>query len=67
MSKMASQIRGILWGESTGDQWFPLTKGQWRGKSFPNHNLIMDSLKQGNNIELLKVFSISLNNLLNKQ
>ena len=21
-----------LWGESTGDRWIPLTKGQWRGK-----------------------------------
>ena len=23
-----------LWGESTGDRWIPLTKGQWRGKCF---------------------------------
>ena len=24
-----------LWGESTGDRWIPLTKGQWGGKCFP--------------------------------
>ena len=24
-----------LWGESTGDRWIPLTKGQWRGKVGP--------------------------------
>ena len=23
-----------LWGESTGDRWIPLTKGQWHGKYF---------------------------------
>ena len=23
-----------LWGESTGDRWFPLTTGQWHGKRF---------------------------------
>ena len=23
-----------LWGESTGDRWIPLTKGQWRGHIF---------------------------------
>ena len=23
-----------LWGELTGDQWIPRTKGQWRGKCF---------------------------------
>ena len=23
-----------LWGEFTGDQWIPRTKGQWRGKCF---------------------------------
>ena len=23
-----------LWGESTGDRWIPLTKGQWRRKCF---------------------------------
>ena len=26
--------RGSLWGETTGDQWIPLTKGQSRGKYF---------------------------------
>ena len=23
-----------LWGETTGDRWFPITKDQWRGKYF---------------------------------
>ena len=26
------RITGILWGESTGDRWIPLTKGQYYGK-----------------------------------
>ena len=32
-------------GEFTGDWWFPYTKGQWRGKSFPFGDVIM---KTGN-------------------
>ena len=27
-------ITGPLWGESTGDRWIPLTKGQWCRKLF---------------------------------
>ena len=29
-----AQRHGSFWGESTGDRWIPLTKGQWRGKCF---------------------------------
>ena len=25
------RVTGLLWGESTGDRWIPLTNGQWRG------------------------------------
>ena len=27
-------IAGPMWGESSGDRWIPLTKGQWRGMYF---------------------------------
>ena len=30
-----------LWGEFTGDQWIPRTKGQWRRKCFPFDDVIM--------------------------
>ena len=35
-AKSMSKIRvtGLLWGESIGDRWIPLTKGQYRGNSF---------------------------------
>ena len=35
-SKKTSKLcdTGPLWGESTGDRWIPLTKGQQRGKCF---------------------------------
>ena len=34
------RITGPLWGESTSDRWFPLTKGQKRKKSFSSHDVI---------------------------
>ena len=30
-----------LWGESTGDRWLPVTKGQLRRKKFPFDDAIM--------------------------
>ena len=32
--RKSEKISWPLWGESTGDRWIPLTKGQWRGKCF---------------------------------
>ena len=36
-------VTGLCEGESIGDQWTPLTKGHYRYKKFPFHNVIMDS------------------------
>ena len=35
-----------LWGKSTGDQWIPITKGQWRGKCFHLMKSSCDSASQ---------------------
>ena len=42
LNRLFTQIKGNvkaarhwpLWGESAGDRWIPLTKGQWRGNVF---------------------------------
>ena len=35
-------VTEYLWGESTGHQWIPLTKGPVMWKAFPFHNVIME-------------------------
>ena len=52
----AFRITALLWGESTGDQWFPLTKApvMWNTKAPVMWNLNV-------------FFDVSLNKLLNKK
>ena len=44
-SKKTSELRvtGLSCGGFTGGQWIARTKGQWRGKMFPFHDVIMCS------------------------
>ena len=44
-------ITGPLWGESTVDQWIPLTKSQWCGKCFHvmTSSWLSNTLKPGQN------------------
>ena len=53
-SKKASKpcIAGPLWGESTGDQWIPLTKGQKHGKRF---HVMKPSCKPAYKAQLLQI------------
>ena len=38
------RVNGPLWGESTGDRWIPLTKGQWSGALlFPSISAYADT------------------------
>ena len=41
-----------LWGEFTGDQWIPRTKGQWCGKCFPFDDVIVDVIMVTQNDKL---------------
>ena len=41
-----ARVTSPLLGESIGDRWVPLTKGQWRGKFFHFMTLSRKKLKQ---------------------